>query len=327
MLETRVATLRSLAKINIDLRVLYKRADNFHELRTVFQSISLADTIRIAFKPARRTRIEVDGNVTIPNNLIVRAAEAVLEAGRIRGEIAFRLTKRIPMGAGLGGGSSNAASVLLALPVLAGVDIPPSRLVELGGALGSDVPFFLYGGTAFGVGRGTELYPLPDLPARRGLLIAPGVHVSTAVAYGGLERTALTIGGPANDTETFRSLVWALVEPGRAEDWRMLCTNDFERVVFERHPSLRSIKRKLDKFGASPAMMTGSGSALFGLFESPEELDAAFTTLSMRPTQGSRIYRMGLVTRRRYRSLWRSQLAEHVSSETLWPPRSRYLKQ
>ncbi len=325
MPETRAATLRSLAKINVDLRVLHKRPDNFHELRTVFQTISLEDSIGITFEPSRRTCIEIEGNLAIPNNLILRAAEAVLAAARIRGTVRFSLDKRIPMGAGLGGGSSNAAAVLLALPVLAGAHIPLAKLVELGTALGSDVPFFLYGGTALGVGRGTELYPLADLPSLRGLLVTPDVHVSTGEAYAGLNRGALTTDGPGNDTETFRSLVWTLAEPVGAEDWRKLCANDFERVVFKRHPALRSIKRELDKLGASPAMMTGSGSALFGLFESPDLLDVAFKAFSTRPG-GSRLYRISLVTRRRYRSLWRRQLAGHVSSETLWPPRSRYLK-
>ena len=169
MPDERIATVRSFAKINLDLRVLYKRPDDYHELRTIFQTISLADAIHIGYTPARHTRLAIEGNVDIPDNLIVRAAQAVLDAGRVRGEVKFRLEKKIPMGAGLGGGSSNAAAVLLALPVLAGARIPLARLVELGTALGSDVPFFLYGGTALGIGRGTELYPLADVSARHSL--------------------------------------------------------------------------------------------------------------------------------------------------------------
>src|SRR5580658_6619446 len=111
--------LRSLAKVNLDLRVLHKRADGFHELRTVFQTISLADTIEIEYQQARQTQLILEDNDNIPNNLIIRAAEAVLEAMRVHARVRFRLTKRIPMGGGLGGGSSNAAAVLLALPVLA----------------------------------------------------------------------------------------------------------------------------------------------------------------------------------------------------------------
>src|SRR5580692_3729906 len=107
--------LRSLAKVNLDLRVLEKRADGFHELRTVFQTISLADTIEIEYERARRTEITLEGNINIPNNLIVRAAEAVLGSFGNSARVRFRLDKRIPMGGGLGGGSSNAAAVLLAL--------------------------------------------------------------------------------------------------------------------------------------------------------------------------------------------------------------------
>ncbi len=155
---TRRVRLRSLAKVNLDLRVLHKRADGFHELRTVFQTISLADTIDIEYEPARRTVLELDDPLAIPDNLILRAARAALDAMKVHARVRFRLQKRIPMGGGLGGGSSNAAAVLLALPVLAGRRIPFDRLLDLGGELGSDVPFFLTGGTAVAIGRGTEFY-------------------------------------------------------------------------------------------------------------------------------------------------------------------------
>ncbi len=147
--------IRSLAKINLDLRVLRKRPDGFHELRTIFQTISLADTIRIEYQRGR-TRIELNSNVNIPDNLILRAADSVMKAARAKGRLRFDLTKRIPLGGGLGGGSSNAASVLLALPALLGKRVPLEKLMELAAELGSDVPFFLAGGTAVGIGRGAE---------------------------------------------------------------------------------------------------------------------------------------------------------------------------
>ena len=186
----RAAVVPSLAKVNLDLRVLYKRRDGFHELRTVFQTISLADRIGIVYTPGPKTSVAITGNVDIPNNLIVRAAEAVLNATKAKGAIEFQLHKQIPMGGGLGGGSSNAAAVLLALPVLLGKSVKPAKLHELAAELGSDVPFFLYGGTALGLGRGTELFPLADAPAARGLVVAPGIHVSTAEAYKALDRQA-----------------------------------------------------------------------------------------------------------------------------------------
>lgn len=326
----RTASVRSHAKINLDLRVLHKRTDGYHELRTVFQTISLSDTIDIRYRRAPRTRITMDGNVDIPDNLIVRAAQNVMDAARITAEVSFRLDKRIPMGAGLGGGSSNAAAVLLALPTLAGAKLPMTQLVNLGTALGSDVPFFLHGGTALGIGRGTELYPLAEVSASHGLLVAPRIHVSTADAYRDLNRSAvetrLTTSSPGSDTESFRALVWSLGKSRQPGDWKVLCTNDFENVVFERHPALQSIKRQLGKLGASPALMTGSGSALFGLFDSRDSAARALLKLSRQHRDDCLISKMAFLNERRYRQLWRRQLARHITSNDLWPPQSRYSK-
>ena len=169
----RSAKVRSLAKINLDLRVLHKRSDGYHELRTVFQTISLADSIEIEYEPARPTKLTLDDPLAIPNNLVLRAAEAVLAAMKTHAQVRFRLTKNIPMGGGLGGGSSNAAAVLLALPVLAGKRLELETLMELGAQLGSDVPFFLIGGTALGIERGTELFELPELRPQPVLLVCP----------------------------------------------------------------------------------------------------------------------------------------------------------
>src|SRR5947209_7082917 len=140
MSATRRARVRALAKINLDLRVLGPRADGFHELRTIFQTISLADTLEIAFTPGPKTSIELEDEIQIPDNLILRAARLALAAMRIRGRVEMRLHKRIPMGAGLGGGSSDAAAVLLALPALAGRAIDAMELDRMAAGLGSDVP-------------------------------------------------------------------------------------------------------------------------------------------------------------------------------------------
>src|SRR5579872_413219 len=180
---TREARIRAYAKLNLGLRVLYKRPDGYHELRTVFQTISLADALEISFEPGKSTRIEMEGTPDIPDNLAERAARLVMDAGLKHGTVRLKLRKNIPAGAGLGGGSSDAASVLLALPVLAGLRLSMDQLTGFAVKLGSDVPFFLYGGTALGLGRGEELYPLPDGPATRALLVAPNLHSSTAEAY------------------------------------------------------------------------------------------------------------------------------------------------
>ena len=315
--------LRSLAKINLDLRVLGKRVDGYHELRTVFQTVSLADTIEIDYTSARRSRIEIDSDVHIPDNLILKAAELVLAAMHQRARIHFRLDKKIPMGGGLGGGSSNAAAVLLALPVLAGKQISLDQLLDLAAQLGSDVPFFLLGGTAIGLGRGTELYPLPGSTSQPALLVCPGVHVSTSAAYQGLNRTMsreLTDTFPLRIMNSFQSVVWRVGERGPGESWNAV--NDFETVVFGQHPRLKSIKGRLLKLGARPALMSGSGSTIFGIFESRVQRDRAADSLR-KELRSENIYSVSLVSRRQYRSLWWQQLRLEVEGN-VWPPRERY---
>lgn len=308
----RQARVRALAKINLDLRVLGQRPDGYHELRTIFQTISLADTLHISFTPGRRTAIELEDELGIPDNLVVRAARLALDAMRATGQVEMRLRKRIPMGAGLGGGSSDAAAVLLALPVLAGRIVAIPTLCELAGELGSDVGFFLLGGTAAGIGRGLELFPLPDGPSRGGVLAAPGVHVSTADAYRRLS-PRLTTELQQNKIFSFLSHTWNL-------DQEEAARNDFEAVVFEQYPQVAALKRKIGRMGASLAMMTGSGSAVFGLFRRGEEVSRA-----LRALEGEKVFRISLVSRARYRSLWWRALEKHIDQK-IWPPPSRYAR-
>ena len=328
---TRSATLRSLAKVNLDLRVLNLRGDGFHELRTVFQTISLADTIDIACEPARRTTLTIDDALAIPDNLVLRAAQATLDALEVHAKVNFRLRKKIPMGGGLGGGSSNAAAVLLALPVLVGRRLPFPQLSGIAGSLGSDVPFFLRGGTAMAVDRGTELYDLPDLKPEFMLLIASGIHVATGPAYTALGRgPGLTSTEMSRKISDFRHFVRALGELRSAEAAGVASDNDFESAVFDQHPHLKTMWRSLRKRAAG-ARMTGSGSALFAVFGSKSSRDAAQKSL-----EGDRVFRdcrvmpARIVSGRSYRRLWRAQLAEHLApvsaaeNDSLWPPRSRY---
>jgi len=301
----RRAVVPSLAKINLDLRVLHKRPDGFHELRTIFQTISLADRIGIEYTPGgAKTRLTIEGNVDIPDNLILGAAEAVMRATRAKGEVRFTLDKRIPMGGGLGGGSSNAAAVLLALPVLTGRMLTPARLHELASELGSDVPFFLYGGTALGLGRGTELYPLADVAPVHGLVMAPGVHVSTPEAYRALQRDGDVGGAPGG-----------FFNPS---EWAACGKNDFEAVVYARHPELKKVARALKAGGASTVRMCGSGSSVFGAFFHAEAEAAA-----LKRFKGFTGYPVEFVTRRKYQSLWWNSLKRHTLVK-VWPPRSRY---
>jgi len=318
-MEPRRATLRALAKINLTLEVLNKRPDGYHDLRTVFQTISLADTIEVEYTRSRRRQITIDSNLDIPNNLVVRAAEAVLEASGATGNLCFRLSKRIPMGGGLGGGSTDAAAVLLAVPVLTGRAVGLEKLLEIGATLGSDVPFFLTGGTALGLGRGTEVYPLVEAHAAHVLVVAPDVHVSTAEAYSALGR-ALTSTPSSHKINTSQCLALTLGTSLSPGGWAGFCSNDFEAVVFRQHPLLRAIKTKLNKGGARPALLTGSGAAVFGVFESAEAMRRV-----QRSFRKENVIPVSFISRQRYRAMWWSQLAQHIEGKS-WPPQSRYAR-
>jgi 4-diphosphocytidyl-2-C-methyl-D-erythritol kinase len=313
---TRQAKVKALAKINLDLRVLGKRPDGYHELRTIFQTISLADTLDIRFTPARKTSIELRDSRDIPDNLVSRAARLVLDAARVTGRVEMQLDKRIPMGAGLGGGSSDAAAVLLTLPVLAGRVLPVPTLCALAQQMGSDISFFLLGGTAVGIGRGTEVFPMPDSPSRMGLLIAPGVHVSTAQAYRALS-PYLTSELQQNKIFSFQMDSWGDPSVGGTGG---VAENDFEPVVFEQESRLAALKRRLIRAGASPALMTGSGSALFGLFP-----DRAAVSRALDRFEDEKTFRISLVSRARYRGMWWRSLSPHIERR-VWPPRSRYAR-
>jgi 4-diphosphocytidyl-2-C-methyl-D-erythritol kinase len=308
--------VRSLAKINLDLRVLNKRPDGFHELRTIFQTVSLADTLEIECRSGP-TRIEIKSNISIPGNIIEKAADSVLEATGKTARIGFVLKKRIPLGGGLGGGSSNAAAVLLALPVLLKKPLKMEKLMDLAASLGSDVPFFLVGGTAVGLGRGTELYPIPDMGSAAALIITPGVHVSTAEAYRALGR------GLAGESACPTSRDW-----GTSQDQRLVAgnisepyENDFESVVFRQHSHLKLIKGKLLNLGARPALMSGSGSTIFGIFRSREVRDRAAEWFRKKYAAGQ-VHSVSLVGRSQYRAMWRRQLGVQLDSK-LWPWQSQ----
>ncbi len=289
--------IQSLAKINLDLRVLEKRPDGYHNISTIFQTVSLADTIEFSYTPSRRLKVTIDSACDIPENLIETAAELLA----IPGTFDIKLKKKIPMGGGLGGGSSNAASTLLAIPALTGKGVPFERLVELGTQLGSDVPFFLVGGTALAEGRGTELRPLPDFASYPAILVTPPIHVSTPEAYRALKRTTAAPEAASQPAEP---------------------TNDFEAVVFTQHRHLKLIKRKLLKLGASLALMSGSGSTVFGIFANLGLRDSA--VVSLRKDLGNdTIFPVSLVSRAAYRLLWWRQLRVPAQLRT-WPPSNRY---
>lgn len=316
----RTARVRAFAKINLTLKVLGRRADGFHELRTVFQTIGLHDVLDFRYTPGRRTSLTLDDPLNLEDNLVLRAARAFRERFRVGGALEIKLTKRIPAGGGLGGGSSDAAAVLLALPALTGRRASLHDLMELASGLGSDVPFFLVGGTALGVGRGEELYPLPGLPPLPVLVLAPPLHVPTPEAYRLLGRGALTWEKNSSTLKSLQSFVWS---PG---NWAA-AENDFEAAVFKLHPELARWQRKLERSGAHVARLSGSGATLFGVFPNQAKLQGALPLFRPEPLQ---VFSSRFVTREQYRARWSRALREHLARPAMkdveWPPPIRHMR-
>ena len=309
--RTHQARLISVAKLNLGLRVLYKRADGFHELRTLFQTISLADFIDVNYTASGAREIKLESKLDIADNLIVRAAHALLDEIGTNGKIHFKLKKNIPMGGGLGGGSSNAAAVLLGLPALMRKRVPMEVLSRIGAAMGSDVPFFLHGGRALGMGRGTELYPLPDGPPEPVLLVVPGFPISTPEAY---RMISANLCQEAAAITAFEQQLWQGEGARFYQSERVGLQNDFEPSAFEQFPELAAIQKSLWRTGASPAGMTGSGSTMYGFHEDSIQTKAASAKL-----KNWRTIAASIVTRRKFRAMWFKQLGAY-SDEQFWPP-------
>jgi 4-diphosphocytidyl-2-C-methyl-D-erythritol kinase len=257
----------AFAKINLQLEILGKRPDGYHELRTIFQTVSLHDELRL--RPARGSGISLTvlGNESLSReplrkNLVYAAIDVLRRELKIRTGVEIKLRKTVPAGRGLGGGSSDAAAALQGYLRLTNRNLPDHRLMEIAASLGADVPFFLFGGRALGIGRGDEIYPLPDIPKRSLVIVSPrDIHVPTPDAYRWLKAPALTKTALTPKLFKFCSLCWSAQESG--------LSNDFESPVFQRHPRLAAIKRELLRRGATEASLAGSGSAVFGVFPSP----------------------------------------------------------
>ncbi|MCI0568965.1 MAG: 4-(cytidine 5'-diphospho)-2-C-methyl-D-erythritol kinase [Acidobacteria bacterium] len=260
--------LRPHAKINLGLRVLGKRADGYHELRTRFQSIDLTDELEI--QPAERgLHLEVEG-AALPaddSNLVLKAAR-MLGAGRPELPGArIRLKKKIPLAAGLGGGSSDAAATLLGLNHFWGLRLPKGELHRMASSLGADIGFFLVGGAALGVGRGDEILPLPDCAPFRIALLLPPFASSTAEVYRRWDEDSLGKRPPGGEPSAWRPEADPQGEPSS-----LSVHNDLERLVVTRHAQLSLLKDALIQHGAVAAALSGSGPSLYGLFPSGENL-------------------------------------------------------
>jgi 4-diphosphocytidyl-2-C-methyl-D-erythritol kinase len=271
-----VVKVRAHAKINLDLRVLGTRPDGFHELRTVFQAVSLHDTIECV---ARDGPFAIECNAAgVPldrSNLVWRAAEKLWRALRRNGSVSgvmVRLHKQIPVQGGLGGGSSDAAAALVALARLWGVVVRPTQLMDVAASLGADVSFFLSGGTALGLGRGDEIYPLADLPRHWVVLLVPGFGVSAADAYRWYDAERSPMRGLSPHEAQHVPGPW----PSRAAQM----INDLEAPIARHHPEIDQMKTALRRVGARAAAMSGSGSSVFGLFQKRRDALGALDRLA-----------------------------------------------
>jgi 4-diphosphocytidyl-2-C-methyl-D-erythritol kinase len=259
----------AFAKINLRLDILGKRADGFHELRTIFQSISPHDDLRLRSSRQPGISLKIHGDQAlsrepVQRNLVYRAVDALRRELKIRAGVEIDLKKTIPAGRGLGGGSSDAAAALLGYLRLTKKKLAAATLIEIAASLGADVPFFLLGGRALGINKGDEIYPLPDIPKVYILVVGPKkIHVPTPDAYRWLKAKPLRLTNSAVTSRLFEfcALCWSAQGSG--------LSNDFERAVFRRHPRLDKIKRELLQRGATEASLAGSGSAVFGVFPSP----------------------------------------------------------
>jgi 4-diphosphocytidyl-2-C-methyl-D-erythritol kinase len=347
----------SFAKINLGLRIGPLRADGFHELRTVYQTIALHDVIRVSVARGSGIEIRCD-DPRVPRdqtNTCWKTGERVMAALKVRGRITITIEKRLPVQGGLGGASGNGVAALIALERALKKRLSGPERLRIAAEVGSDLPLFLIGGTVLGLGRGEEVYPLPDLSAMACVIALPQVAVSTPKAFadwdelaensaelrsawtGGGARPHTSIAPPATSNEklthpahsdrmlefgreisTWLNAGLVAGKPrrsgvsaksgGRAENplldlVRTGIENDFERVVFPQYPELRDVKRVLERSGAKYASLSGSGSAVYGLFDSQAKAHAAAGRLEK---IGTRAVVTSTLTRRQY---WKKLLA------------------
>jgi len=331
-------TVRSFAKINLGLRICLARTDGFHELRTVYQTVAWHDLLTITVQ--RGSGIEIRcKNPRVPKdqtNTCYKVAERVMTALRTKRRVLIEIEKRLPLQGGLGGASSNAIAVLVALERVLKKSLPGPERLSIAAEVGSDLPLFLLGGTTLGVGRGEEVYPLPDLPATACVIAAPEIGVSTPQAFrdwdesqAGLRSAAQTrASGPTRSAEhgtaagdrpyvdhsklTCSGMSDRMNEFGRAvSSWlsgfsskggkpvsgvpaggrgraetplldlvHTGIENDFEQVVFPKYPELCELKQALLKAGAFYASLSGSGSALYGLFRTRQQAEKCAVRLN-----------------------------------------------
>jgi 4-diphosphocytidyl-2-C-methyl-D-erythritol kinase len=263
--------VRAPAKINLTLDVLGRRPDGYHALRSVMQTLDLHDTLEV--RPAPVIRFACDAPALAgENNLVLRAARLLRTATGYGGGVDVTLHKRIPVDAGLGGGSSDAAATLLALNQLWGLALAPERLAEFGAALGSDVPFFLYAPLALVLGRGEVVEALPPAPPASVVLHQPPCGLSTARVFAALPPTRY---GDGSGTERLLAALQAGLAPGQ---WPL--SNGLQETVTALYPEVAAALRRLREAGAPQAVLTGSGSTVYALFTREDDARRVYSQLT-----------------------------------------------
>jgi 4-diphosphocytidyl-2-C-methyl-D-erythritol kinase len=286
-------SLPSFAKINWTLRIPGKRDDGFHELFTVFQTISLHDTITFETSDVIELICDDPNVPTDDRNLVVKGASVLRERFRLSAGALIHLEKRIPSPGGLGGGSSNAAVALIGLKNLWGIAASDDELHTMAADLGSDVPFFLHGGTAIGTERGEMIEPVSDITAENMLIVTPPIAVSTRDAFAGVKAAALTSKGQISSLTVCRN------EAGSLDPLHSVLKNDFEASVFAAYPEIKRVKETLLDLGAVNAALSGSGASVFAVFDKKETRQAAEKALDQESTW--RKFAVSTISRNEYR--------------------------
>ncbi len=296
--STPLFTLPSFAKINCSLRIVGKRPDGYHEIRTVLQTVSLHDTLRFATASDAEITLSCDDPLvpTDQSNLIVRAAIALRDRYGIQAGVHIHLEKRIPVQGGLGGGSSNGAVTLLGLAHLWKIRTGVSDLFKLAAGLGSDVPFFLCGGRALGTGTGTSISSLPDLQPQVLLIVTPNTPVATAEAYKAFSSAALT----TRKSDSILAISRGSTNSSDSDQWPVSTEleNDFEQVIFDIEPEIGRVKNSLLRAGARGALLAGSGASVFSIFDNREAQQRALEQI--RAENDWRIFPCATLSREEY---------------------------
>jgi 4-diphosphocytidyl-2-C-methyl-D-erythritol kinase len=282
--------VRSFAKVNLALSVLGKRKDGYHDIQTIFQTTSLCDELGFRRSPALELHCENLPDVQNEENLVWKAACRLSESVGNKEGVSITLRKMIPAGAGVGGGSSNAAATLLGLRRFWNLSISDEELHSIAAELGSDVPFFLTGGTALGVGRGERIEPLPDYPSLPLVIIFPGIQVSTAEAYRSLNLGLTT----KPEDHRIQRLVGQVREGVRSLTGLF---NDFEASILTAYPPIREAKSFLEERGSTATLLSGSGSSIFGFFSDEE---SAFAVSRNVPRETWRVFPAKTLSRAEY---------------------------